>query len=80
MEDGCHSAYPHLDIGISGTQGVDEGEVVGDELVSVIGPSTWVSVVKAEVYDGLVGGKGHRVAIGLLLSVGAVTMVEERST
>ena len=80
MDDGGHAAYPHLDMGVGTAQGVDEGEVVGDELVAVVGPVARVGVVEAEVYDGLVGGKGYGIAIGLLLGVGAVPMVEQRGT
>ena len=80
MEDGGHEAHPYLDVGVGTAQGVDEGEVVGDELVAVVGPVARVGVIEAEVYDGLVGDKGDGIAVSLLLGVGAVSVVKKSGT
>ena len=80
VEDGRHAAYPYLYVGVGGAQGVDEGEVVGDELIAVVGPVARVGVVEPEVDDGLVGGEGERVAPRLLVDVGAVPTAQERGS
>ena len=58
-------------------QAVDEGEVVGNELVAVVGPVARVGIVEPQVDDGLVGRKGEGIAPSLLLYVGAVPMAQE---
>ena len=77
VEDGSHAAYVDLDTRIGLAQAVDEGEVVGDELVAIIGPVARIGIVEAEVDDGLVGCKGNGIVIGLLLHVGAMATAQE---
>ena len=80
VEDGCHTAYVDIHLRIHLTQRIDEGKVVGDEQVTIVGPVARVGVVEAEVYDGLVGDEGKGITPGLLVYVGTVPTTQKGSS
>ena len=80
VEDGRHTTYPYLEVGVSLTERVDKGEVVGDKFIAVVGPIARIGIVKPKVYNGLVGSKGERIAEGLLADVGAMATTQEGGT
>ena len=73
----CSAGDEDAHLGIDRAQGVDEVAVVGDELVTVVGPVAWVGIVDPEVDDGDVGLIGQRLPILLLLDVGTVAALQQ---
>jgi hypothetical protein len=77
VEDRGHTAYPYLNIWIDLTQRVDHSQIVGDELIAVIGPVAGIGIVEAKMDDGLVGGKAEGIAPSLLTDVRKVATIEQ---
>lgn len=73
MKDWGHTANVNVHLRIDLTQRIDDGKVVGYELVAIVGPVTWVGIVEPEVYDSFVGYKGKSISPCLLLCVGSMS-------
>ena len=61
MKDGRHQAYPYFGIGVGHTEGINQGMVVGHEVVAMLRPIAWVGIVEAKVDYHHVGFEGQGV-------------------
>ena len=80
VEDRRHETNPYFRLRVGHAEGIDEGTVVGDELIGVVRPVSRVGVVESEVYHNEVGLKVERGAKFRQFHVGVVSLSEERGT
>lgn len=78
MKDGRHQTYPYFGFGVGHTEGVNQGMVVGHEVVAMLRPVAWVGIVEAKVDYHHVGFEGQGVFELGQLHVGVMPFVEQR--
>ena len=71
----CHACQDDTHLWIGGSQRVHDGEVVFYELVAIVGPIAWVSIVYAEVHHGNIAFKGDSFFEFFLFYVGAMAVI-----
>ena len=60
------------------SESLDKGQIVAHEVVAVVGPGAWVSVVDAQMNDDVIGAEGQGFLELLLLHVGQIAFAEQR--
>ena len=78
VEDGCHQADENACVGIGCAERINEGAVVGDEILLPVGPVSWVGVVEAKMDHHPVGAEVQRLTEFWHLHVGPMSFAQQR--
>ena len=75
-----HSSQNKTYLRIHGTQRVHQGKIIFHELITIVGPVSWVRIVDTQMDDSNIALERHCLSVLFLLHVRTVSMLQQGST